>query len=118
MYKEIRQAFYSNTEGLLLVFDVTSRQSFDKLDTYLKEIGDIKPHSFLIGNKVDLEARREVSKAEGERLARNLGFQYAETSASTGENVSAIFLTLFAKVVEVDLPEELRGFSNKENEAA
>jgi len=116
MYKEIREAFYSNTEGLLLVFDVTCRQSFDRLDSFLKEIGDIKPHAFLIGNKVDLDARREVSKMEAERLARHLGFQYVEASASSGENVAAIFLTLFAKVVNVDLPHV--SFSTKENEAA
>ena len=53
-----------------------------------------------MGNKVDREHRRKVSKAEAEPKAREWGCPYMETSAKTRINVEEVYTTLLRKIVE------------------
>jgi Ras-related protein Rab-7A len=89
-------AFYRGADGLVLVYDVTVRESFETLDRWVEEFftqlaleTDEQRVDFpkvLIGNKADLAAEaRAVSQAEGLELAERLGAVFCETSAQTGE---------------------------------
>ena len=67
-YREVRNEFYSNVDGVLLVFDVTSRQSFESLDSWINElrkygISTENTTLVLIGNKAD-KYSREVKEQE------------------------------------------------------
>ena len=78
----------------MLVFDVTSRASFTRLTEWMFELelyckGD--PVKLLVGNKADLEDRREVSKAEGMEFAKKYNILYMETSATSGDEVEYAF---------------------------
>lgn len=96
---EIRNEFYKDAQGALLVFDLTSKASLDALDKWLKEgeeFGLRTPALVLCGNKCD-NKKREVTDSEARRWAGSHGgMPYFETSAKDGENVGKAFEKLFS----------------------
>lgn len=82
----------------MLVFDITTRQSFEDISDWQKEIennAEAGIIQYLVGNFADLEDEREVTKGEAIALCKKLGFHnYIETSAFTGLNISSLFETL------------------------
>ena len=93
---EVRNEFYKDTQGGILVYDAGSKRSFEALEGWLRESakfggGDVP--LVVCANKVD--KRRAVSEAEGRAWAEGRGFPYFETSAESGANVSAAFEELF-----------------------
>jgi len=93
-FRSITRSYYRGAAGALLVYDITRRETFNHLTTWLE---DARQHSnsnmviMLIGNKSDLEARRDVKKEEGEAFAREHGLIFMETSAKTAANVEEAF---------------------------
>jgi DnaJ homolog subfamily C member 27 len=99
---EVRNEFYKDTQGAMLVFDVSSRASFDELDLWLQEAAKFgaNPKEIpiaLCANKVD--KKRVVSEEEGRQYALSRGMSYFETSASTGQSVSDMFEFVFKAIV-------------------
>lgn len=110
-FRDIRVEFYGDTSAVLLVYDVTTRSSFDELDQWIQEAkrhgcllskmhrnGGEMPPVALCANKVDLP-RRVVSRPEGVEFAHRHGMHYYETSASNGDFVSDALNFLFERVV-------------------
>ena len=99
---DVRNEFYKDTQGAILVFDVTKKLSFDALGAWVKELtkfaGKKKIEIAVCANKTDLH-KRIVSEREGREWAQKSGYMYFETSAQSGENVQEMFTQLFAKVV-------------------
>ncbi|GAB9468826.1 hypothetical protein Gpo141_00006131 [Globisporangium polare] len=99
-FLEVRNEFYKDTQGGILMFDVSSRKSFDALDAWLREAAKFGAGKFpciLCGNKVD--RMRVVTEEEARSYARAKGFEYFETSACTGVSISDAFHALFSQVV-------------------
>jgi DnaJ family protein C protein 27 len=98
-YLQIRNEFYKDAQGVLLVFDVGSKASLEALDAWLQEGADYgmrSPAMVLCGNKVDSK-KREVSESDARRWAGSHGgMPYLETSAKEGENVREAFEKLFS----------------------
>lgn len=93
-FRSITRSYYRGAAVALLVFDVTRRETFNKLHSWLREVNQHssdKIHITLVGNKADLEHRRHVSRQEAVDFARKHGIRYYETSAKTGKNVREIF---------------------------
>merc|ERR1711998_623782 len=94
-FRSITRSYYRGAAGALLVYDITRRDTFNHLTTWLD---DARQHSssnmviMLIGNKSDLTHRRAVSTEEGEAFAEKNGLTFLETSAKTAENVEAAFI--------------------------
>ncbi|KAJ7313087.1 hypothetical protein JRQ81_004355 [Phrynocephalus forsythii] len=94
-FRSITRSYYRGAAGALLVYDITRRETFNHLLSWLE---DARQHSsshmviMLIGNKSDLESRRVVQKEEGEAFAREHGMVFLETSAKTAANVEEAFL--------------------------
>ena len=95
-YRSLITSFYKNSSLAIMVYSVDSEQSFNNIETWLNDIKtqsspDIK--IILIGNKVDLEDKRQVTKAEGEDFCKShdLNF-FCETSAKTGFNAENLFI--------------------------
>lgn len=117
-FRSITRSYYRGAAGCLLVYDITRRETFNHLTTWLE---DARQHSnpnmtiMLIGNKCDLESRRAVSKAEGEQFARENGLVFVETSAKTATNVEEAFIqtarNINEKIVEgvFDVTNETNG---------
>ena len=101
-FKEVRASFYGGCQGVLLVFDLTRKETMDKLKDWILEAaknagGTIKAFA-LIGNKCDLG--RVISEEEGLEFAKYLAdrlkfpMPYIETSAKTGDNIGYLFENL------------------------
>jgi DnaJ homolog subfamily C member 27 len=101
-YADIRTEFYKDAHGAALVFAVDNRESFEKLDSWLKEARDNSVGAncawVLIGNKTD--AKRTVAPEEAKAWAADHGMPYFDVSASTGQDVNAAFEALFVKALE------------------
>jgi GTPase SAR1 family protein len=80
--------------GVILVFDITSRRSFEELSIWLGEVHqrcDPNAAITLIGNKTDLSNQRAVTSADAQAFAANHQLTYIETSARGGDNVTEAF---------------------------
>lgn len=84
-----------NGEGFLLVYSITSRMSFEEIETFHQQICRVKDKDrfpmVLIGNKTDLESERQVSSQEGKDLAEFYGCEFVETSAKLRLQVDDAF---------------------------
>lgn len=92
-FKSIVKNYFKGAHGILLIYDVTSRKSFDALTHWLNQITDNSSQHIkilVIGNKCDC-SNREVTKTEGKELANRMGYEYVETSAKNGENINEAF---------------------------
>ncbi|MFX1347498.1 MAG: GTP-binding protein [Promethearchaeota archaeon] len=101
-FKRVRQTYLGNAEAGILVFDVTRKDSFDKLESWFNEIKEVSStiSLILVGNKIDLEDQRVISYEEGEELAQKLNLSYIETSAKTGENINDAFKMLALQMIK------------------
>jgi len=102
-FRSITRSYYRGAAGALLVYDITRRDTFNHLTTWLE---DARQHSnsnmviMLIGNKSDLEARRDVKREEGEAFAREHGLIFMETSAKTAANVEEAFINTAREIYD------------------
>uniref|UniRef100_A0A8D1B2V0 Ras-related protein Rab-42 n=1 Tax=Sus scrofa TaxID=9823 RepID=A0A8D1B2V0_PIG len=97
-FRCITRSFYRNVVGVLLVFDVTNRKSFEHIRDWHQEVmatqGPDKAIFLLVGHKSDLQSMRCVSAQEAEELAASLGMAFVETSAKNNCNVDLAFNTV------------------------
>ncbi len=110
--RAIASAYYREANGVLLVFDITDKESFARVPFWVKEIrdnGNENVKIILLGNKIDLEAERQVSVEEGKLFAAQRGYYYMEISAKTNEKncISAAFEELLKGIVESLKPDDL-----------
>ncbi|MHA1378224.1 MAG: GTP-binding protein [Candidatus Helarchaeota archaeon] len=103
-FKRVRKNYFRGTQAILFVFDVSRRETFENIQTWVqdveKELGALKGSSIkclLVGNKIDLP-NREVKMMEGKELGDKLGFNYMETSAKNGTNVDKAFGRIATKL--------------------
>ena len=98
IFDSIISNYYKEADCCLLVYDITSEKSFDKIQNYY--IGKIKENCksiikvILLGNKTDLKDERKISLKSGADLAKENGFIFMETSCKDNYNVSDAFTTL------------------------
>jgi len=106
LFRTITSSYYHGSDAVILVYDITRRETFEKLKGWLADIqlyGKARIPKVLLGNKVDLDAKREVSKDEAELLAKSSDISvYVETSAKNGTNVEKAFLDLLGVLVASD----------------
>lgn len=98
-FRSITRSYYRNSVGVIVVYDITNRKSFDHIVDWLSEaeanISGPDPSQcvfLLVGHKADLEDKREVLYEEGEYLAKYRKLKFLETSALSGENVNVSFI--------------------------
>ena len=101
-FRSITSSYYRNTAAILLVFDLANRDSFLKLDYWLRQISINAVHSppvFLIGNKQDLFKRR-VSSDEAFKYAYSNNLKYIETSAKNKLSVDGLFYEINKSILK------------------
>ena len=93
-YQSIAANYIKKANGILLVYDITSKDSFENVNKWAGEIKEKSEDSkpiILIGNKLDLEDKRVITKEQGQEFAKKYcdgGINFYETSCKTGENVN------------------------------
>ena len=101
-YKSISFNLIKSADGILLMYDVTEKSSFDEINGWIKSIKEAKGDDFpiiLIGNKCDLE-KRVISKEEGEKFAKEQGFSFMETSCKEGINIEESVKILYHDIIK------------------
>ena len=119
-YRSITSMYYKGAKGALCVFDLSSKESFEKVDVWINEMkkqaGD-NINLILIGNKVDLpEDQKKVKTEEGEMKAKQFGIAYMETSALKSTNVDKAFNYMIEEIAKKtkNIDDELDDFEMEE----
>jgi len=94
-FRNIVKHYYKGANGILLIYDISNRNTFEKLQFWLddlKENADIDNlFIYLVGNKNDKKEEREVTFEEGNKFAKEKNLPFIEVSAKTGENINQLF---------------------------
>ena len=107
-FKSITKTYYKGAHGILLVYDVTEKESFLKIQHWMKQI---ETHAkgnvckVLVGNKCD-KTERQISEEEGKKCACDNHIHFYETSAKTGLNVNEVFMFITKEIVKNLAPQE------------
>uniref|UniRef100_T1IC95 Uncharacterized protein n=1 Tax=Rhodnius prolixus TaxID=13249 RepID=T1IC95_RHOPR len=96
-FRTITTAYYRGAMGIMLVYDITNEKSFDNIKNWIRNIEEnatMDVEKMLLGNKCELNEKRQVSKERGEQLAIEYGIKFMETSAKASINVDEAFFML------------------------
>mmetsp|Transcript_2358 Transcript_2358/g.5535 ORF Transcript_2358/g.5535 Transcript_2358/m.5535 type:complete len:207 (-) Transcript_2358:1083-1703(-) len=100
-FRTITTSYFRGAQGILLVYDVTDRNSFISIRNWVAQIqmhADVNVNKILIGNKCDVQDQRAVSFEEGDALAKEYNIHFYECSAKQDLNVEKTFLTIATDV--------------------
>ena len=114
-FRNVTKSYFQSSQGLVLVYDITDRESFEKLNFWVDNIKNFAPENakfILVGNKCDLANERKVSYEEGENYAKNLNIKFFEASARDGTNVNELFFYLANEIYQDN---KLKGNNNSNN---
>ena len=93
-FRSITRAYYKNSVCAFIVYDVTNKKTFANVQDWFNDCKKQTPKTVtmvLVGNKIDLEDKREVSYEDGENFAKENGMLFYETSAKNGDNIEKMF---------------------------
>ena len=104
-YKSISRNYYLKVQGILLMFDLTNRFSFQNLENWIKEIYNVrdKVPFMIIGNKCDLENKIEVNDDEVLQFGNKNNARYYKTSAKTGKNIDNAIINFVEQIIDLDI---------------
>jgi len=102
-FRSLTSSYYRGTQGIVLVYDVTRRESFNNLEQWLSEIemysSNVDVVKLLVGNKIDKE-NREVSREEGAAFAKQRSMLFIECSAKTRLGIQQAFEELVQRILD------------------
>jgi len=102
-FRTITSSYYRGAHGIIVVYDVTDKVSFNNVKQWLGEIDRYACQSvnkLLVGNKADLVEKKVVEYNEAKEFADSLGISFLETSAKSAHNVEEAFLTMTRQIKE------------------
>ena len=111
-FRAITRNYYKGAKGIILIYDVTNIKSYENIKKWINEIKEEISENItivLIGNKIDNENQRKISKEQGEKLANDYNVTFFETSAKTGQGINESVFYLVQKIVENDPELKKRG---------
>ena len=114
-FRTLTRSYYRGAAGALLVYDITSRDSYNCVSSWLtvaKNLTSPNTVVYLIGNKSDLHEQREVTYEEAKEFAVENDLLFLETSAKTGQNVEDVFIETAGKIYR-----NIKGGDIDQNEA-
>ncbi len=100
-FRTITTSYFRGAQGIVLVYDVTDRRSFESIRNWISQIqqhADVHVNKILVGNKCDMLDEKVVSTEEGKKLAEEFGMQFWETSAKNDVNVESSFHSIAKSV--------------------
>ena len=100
-FRAITKNYYRGANGILLIFDITDRSSFEHIRNWIEQIKEEAPEQiiiYLVGNKIDNQNNRVVTNEEAKKVAEEFKLKYYETSAKNNINVDTTFLDLIKEI--------------------
>ena len=118
--KTMTYAYYRGCHVVLIVYDVTSKKSFENVTTWVECVDKFAKSNvlrILVGNKTDLEDTRVISKEEGKKLAEENGLKFYEISAKTMNGLVEMFEDVAKEYVQIYEQKAIKNFQlRKEKE--
>ncbi|XP_072341593.1 ras-related protein Rab-15 [Scyliorhinus torazame] len=102
-YQTITKQYYRRAQGIFLVYDITSERSFQHIMKWASDVDEYAPEGvqkILVANKADEEQKRQVGAEQGQKLAKEYGMDFFETSACTSYNIKESFTRLTELVLQ------------------
>ena len=102
-YRSITSAYYKGAKGAFIVYDITRKSTFDNIDKWISDLklnGDQNICIVILGNKSDLDDKREISKEEGIKKSEMYKTAFLETSALSGDNIGKAFDEIIEQIVQ------------------
>merc|ERR1711865_1001085 len=113
-YKSLAPMYYRGAAAAVIVYDITSKESFDAAKSWVAELQSTDTLIALAGNKSDLDAQRVVAREVAQAYAEENGILFMETSARSGLNVNELFHEIAVKLPkqskEDDVDTDRNGF--------
>ncbi|KAL9986016.1 hypothetical protein ACROYT_G000069 [Oculina patagonica] len=106
-FHAISVSYYRTAAGIMLVYDITRRSSFENIAKWLRRIDEHAKEDvikLLIGNKCDMHQHRAVKREEGEKLANEYDMSFFETSAKENESIDEAFECIAEEIMERFVP--------------
>lgn len=120
-FRAISHIYYKNSDAVILLYDISDKDTFNRLNYWLDEVSRFMPDAFdvpklLIGAKCDLEEERKVSVLEGKKFAEDNNLMFLEVSSKTNFNVELAFKILVQSLLKKRRSNSLSDYSRiKEN---
>jgi Ras-related protein Rab-21 len=102
-YHALGPIYYRESHGAIVVFDVTDKDSFIKAKNWVKELKRMITTPLciaVVGNKIDLEKKRNVTSEEAQEYAESVGAKFFETSAKQNKGIQELFLNICKRMIE------------------
>ena len=116
-FRSVTKGYYSNSCCAIIVYDITDENSFKSVKDWIEDCQTYASkyiNLVLVGNKIDLEQERKISKEDGLELATEYGMEFFEASAKTGKNIEDIFSRI-CKIVDKKIDEGKYDFDDPSN---
>lgn len=110
-YHSLAPIYYRDSDGAILVYDITDNDSFKKVCNWIKElrkmVGDIP--LCIVGNKTDLEKYRNVAREEAEQYCTDVKAKHFQTSAKLNKGIEEVFLDITRRMLKAAKPSDNQG---------
>ena len=116
-FRSIQKQYYRNSDGILLVFDVTKFETFNVLEEWINSIKNQTSNDIivvLVGNKIDLN-NKVISDDEIKNFANDNKFKYFLTSAATGKNINEVFDYIVKEIYNIKSKKKKNDGNNNNN---
>ena len=100
-FRTITSSYYKGAHGIIVTYDITDRDSFAKVSEWMQEVDKHSQENIskiLVGNKKDLEDKRQIQQQEGKELADHFNVRFLETSAKESLNVEDAFTLMTREI--------------------
>ena len=108
-FHSLISSYIRDSAAAVVVYDITNANSFLQVNKFIEDMRAERGSDviiMLVGNKTDLQDKRQVSMEEGERKATELNVMFIETSAKAGYNVKQLFRRVAAALREMDMTQD------------
>ena len=104
-YHSLIKNYYRKSDGIIIVFDICNKDSFDKISYWVKSINDNADSRkdikrIIVGNKIDLAEERKITKEEAEKMASAYSVKYFEASAKDNIGVNDFILSIVTDIIK------------------
>ena len=102
-FRTITTSYYKSAQAIIILYDITQKSSFEHIRNWITEIDKFGKQGVLkviVGNKLDLENNRKISKEDAENLALKYGVKLWEVSAKDNTNIEEMFVDTIKTLLE------------------